>query len=90
MSKVKLRIWYFTSSDGRFQEEELAEADRDSAPVILTSRLTGVGIEEQATLVLTNVNQSYDGVYYFALAAPSAGGLSQVRLIIAGTFFTFN
>ena len=86
-SKVKLRIWYFTSSDGRFKEEELAEIDEDEEPEITTTHLTGVGVEEQATLVLKNVNQTYDGVYQFSLTAGSASGSSKVTLIIAGIFF---
>ena len=86
ISKVKLRIWYFTSSDGRFKEEELAEIDDDEEPEITTTRLTGVEVEEQATLVLKNVNQTYDGVYEFSLTAGSASGLSEVTLVIAGIF----
>ena len=88
-SKVKLRIWYFTSSDGRFKEEELAEIDEDEKPEITTTHLTGVEVEEQATLVLKNVNQTYDGVYQFSLTAGSASGSSKVTLIIAGIFFVY-
>ena len=88
ISKVKFRIWYFTSSDGRFNDEELAKIVEDEEPEILTTHLTGVGVEEQATLVLKNVNQTYDGEYVFSLTAGSANsGLSKVTLIIAGIFF---
>lgn len=86
ISDVRFRYWYFTSSNGRFKED-LAEAIKNNNPVILTTRLTGVSIEEQATLVLKNVNESYDGVYKFILTASSASGSSEVRLIIAGAFF---
>ena len=84
ISEVRFRYWSFISSDGKINED-LAEASRNDNPVILTSRLTGVGIEGQATLILKNVNESYDGVYKFVLTAKSVDGSSEVRLIIAGT-----
>ena len=86
ISEVRYRYWSFASSDGRIKEE-LAEASRNDNPVILTSRLTGVGIEGKATLVLKNINESYDGVYKFGLTTVNVVGSSEVRLIVAGTFF---
>ncbi|CAB4025165.1 fasciclin-2 isoform X7, partial [Paramuricea clavata] len=47
------------------------------------SLLAGVTVEKPATLILKNVNQSYDGMYKFILTAGDDSGVSEVTVIIA-------
>ena len=86
IKKVTSRYWYFTSSDGTFDDEFLAQIDGDGTPVIKSKRLAGLKIEKPATLVLKNVNQSYNGSYVFHIVAGSGGSVSKVTVIIAGMF----
>lgn len=82
--KLEKRAWYFTSTDGTFDSETIAEIHGTEDPKILNSGLTGVTIEGNATLVLKNVNQSYDGEYLFTLSAGASTSSSTVTVIIAG------
>jgi hypothetical protein len=54
----------------------------DDVPEIRWSNLSGVnvGIEKPATLILKNVDQSYNGVYQFTVY----GEKRRVRVFIAG------
>ena len=63
---MRSRDWAFKSSDSSIYEA-LAEITNDGAPKILAKKLLGVKILKPATLVLKNVNQSYNGSYQFAL-----------------------
>lgn len=83
-SELEKRSWYFTSSDGMIRAKKLAVIEGMKDPVILNSGLTGVSIEENATLVLKNVNQSYDGEYIFVLLAGIETDSSTVVVTIAG------
>ena len=87
VSKVSSRVWYFTSSDGSFVNERLARIFDDGAPQIDNSGLSGLSIVKPATLILKNVNETYNGTYLFDLSAPGSSGLSQVVVIIASKFF---
>ena len=69
IKKVLFRSWQFTSSDGTFNNELLARIHGDGIPEINSKRLVGVEIEKPATLVLKNVNQSYNGSYTFSFVA---------------------
>ena len=83
-NQLKTRTWYFTSTDGTFNEDPIAEIHGIKKPRIFNSGLTGVSVEGNATLVLKNVNQSYDGTYLFILTAGPSTGRSPVIVIIAG------
>ena len=84
LSGVLARTWEFTSSDGFLNTYLLANVFGDGVPRI-TSFLN-VAIEKPATLVLKNVNQSYDGTYKFNLVAP-VSGRSTVVVFIASEYF---
>ena len=65
LSDVVYREWRFTSSDGPFVNKRLARIVRDGQPQIEDIGLSssGVSIIKPATLLLKNVNQTYDGIY---------------------------
>ena len=64
------QIWTFTPSDGQPQVG-LARINGDGNVEILTTSYE-VAVEKPATLVLKNVNLTYDGTYRFSLS-PQAG-----------------
>ena len=78
------RIWSFKSSDGKL-DERLAFIDGNGGVNILTSSFK-VGVEKPATLVLRNVNETYDGTYRFDLSPSNGVGESEVVVSIAGKF----
>ena len=80
---MSLREWRFTSSDGSSLNKRLARIIDDDDPEYFNSGLSGVSIVKPATLVLNNVNQTYDGTYGFLLSAPVGGGSSKVVVFIA-------
>ena len=80
-----VRLWRFTSTDGLFNTKRLARIIDDEEPRIYESGLSGVTIVKPATLILKNVNQTYNGIYQFSLAAYS-GGDSYVVVFIASKF----
>ena len=86
VSQLLFRAWYFTSSDGSFVDEPVASIFRDGQPQIDSSGLSGVSIVKPATLLLKNVNQTYNGTYRFDLAGLGGSGSSQVVVIIASKF----
>ena len=85
VAQLIARAWYFTSSDDSFVNERLAVILLDGEPQIDPSGLSGVSIVKPATLLLKNVNQTYNGTYRFDLSGP-VGGDSQVVVIIASKF----
>ena len=82
VSQVSSRVWYFTSSDSSFVNKRLARIFDDENPRIFNIGLSGVSIVKPATLLLKNVNQTYDGTYRFDLSGP-VGGRSEVVVFIA-------
>jgi hypothetical protein len=86
ISTVLSRAWYFTSSDGSFSAKRLAIITKNEEPKIDESGLSGVTIVKPATLILKNVNQSYDGTYQFFLLALRNSGTFDVRVFIASKF----
>ena len=86
LSDVSFREWRFTSSDGLFVRKPLASIVRDEAPLVEDSGLSGVSIIKPATLLLKNVNQTYDGTYRFDLSGPGGGGSARVVVSIASKF----
>ena len=83
VSQLVSRAWYFTSSDGSFANTLLAIIIRDGQPQIEESGLSKVSIVKPASLLLKNVNQTYDGTYRFDLSGPGGGGSSKVVVYIA-------
>ena len=82
LTKVAFRAWYFTSSDGSFNGERLGQIISDGNLQPFPIGLSGVSIKKPATLLLKNVNQTYDGTYRFELSGP-VGGRSEVAVYIA-------
>lgn len=80
------RSWFFTSSDG-LRSGPLAAIPLDIDPVMRMGILPGISITKPATLVLNNVNQSYDGTYRFTLVATESVSEFDVRVLIAGIRF---
>ena len=79
-SSLHYRAWHFTRS-GSTSKEILAEIyDDNDDPKIRSSSLSGIEIEKPATLILKNVDQSYNGVYQFIVHGSTVG----VRVFIAG------
>ena len=60
------RLWTFTSIDMRFNKKLLAYIYEKAKPEIETQELD-VDVEEPATLVLKNVNSTYNGTYSFEI-----------------------
>ena len=85
VSQVFSRAWFFTSSDRSFVNKRLASIFDNGDPRIANSGLSGVTIIKPATLLLKNVNQTYDGTYRFDLSGP-VGGRSEVVVFIASKF----
>jgi hypothetical protein len=79
------RAWYFTSSDGSFNAKRLALIVLDQEPQIEKSGLSGVTIVKPATLILKNVNATYNGTYRFSLGSSTTGN-SVVVVFIASKF----
>ena len=84
LSSVKIyRTWNFRNSrDGK--AVALADITRVGKTVILTKLYT-VDVEKPATLVLKNVNGSYNGTYIFYILLPRFFS-SEVHVFIAGRF----
>ena len=84
------RTWSLVSRDGG-QPLILAILDDDNNEDDLTiqTNLYEVAIEKPATLVLKNVNETYNGTYQFILSPASGAGTSNVVVFIAGKFFYY-
>ena len=81
IKSFSLRSWTFTPSDGQ-PEIGLARIIGDGDVQILTTSYE-FAVEKQATLVLKNVNLTYDGKYPFLLSGAIS---SEVVVYIAGKF----
>lgn len=66
ISKVDSRSWFFTSSNDS-AKRTLAVILLTAAPVLFHESLPEFNIIPPGTLVLRNVNESYDGTYEFEL-----------------------
>ena len=82
-TSISFRSWSFRSNGGG-NAELLARIFGDGPSEIVT-KLYEVAIEKPATMVLKNVNGSYNGTYQFTLVA-SHTNISEVVVFIAGTF----
>ena len=81
ISEVTFRTWTFTSSDGRFNKEQLFVIHKENKPDRHIQELD-VDVEEPATLVLKNVNSTYNGTYSFEIAPGRY--ISEVDVFILG------
>ena len=79
IKRFRIRSWIFTPSDGQPQVDLARIIDDGDAEIFTTSY--EVAVEKPATLVLQNVNLTYDGTYRFSLFP---GGSSEVVVFIAG------
>ena len=77
------RTWTFTPTDGQ-PLVGLARISGDRAVQLFTTSYE-FAVEKPATLVLKNVNLTYDGTYQFSLSQDA--GASEVIVYIAGKFF---
>ena len=83
ISTVFYRGWQFTSSDDSIHGRRLGKiSDNDEPEIDEDSGLSGVTIIRPATLILENVNLTYNGTYRFDLSA-RVGGQSEVVVFIA-------
>ena len=78
------RLWIFTPRYGLGLPENLASISGAGA-VFIHSSLIQFAVEKPATLVLKNVDSSYDGEYLFGLT--SAESYSYVTVSITGKFY---
>ena len=87
LSKILFRYWSFTSSEGSTRRTffVLMLAGNRSQQKICKGVLPKFDIIKPATLVLYNLNQSYDGTYRFRLSLydPVRDFTSEVRVFIA-------
>ena len=81
--KLASRVWSFTNSDS--VSKRVARIIDDDDPKDFDSGLSGVSIVKPATLLLKNVNQTYDGTYRFILVEDDADR-SDVVVFIASKY----
>ncbi len=85
-----VRTWFLKSDDPRHRTQELpvrtiAYIHDDGDPQITYNKLPGVAIEKPATLVLNNVNTSYNASYGFRIiASGEPNRIFYVAVFIAG------
>lgn len=83
VANVRYRSWSFTSSDGD-KTELLADVFGDGNVKIVT-KLYEIDVDKPATLILKNVNESYNGTYQIGVIT-TAAETSTVVVYIAGKF----
>ena len=79
--------WFFTKRADGSPTEVIAVKFGTNDPAISIRSLPWVAIEDPATLVLRNVNDSYNGEYRFHVSVAGGGGVSSVEFFVAGKFF---
>ena len=84
IESILFRSWSFTKS-GSDNDELLASISNDG-PAMISTNLYEVDIEKPTTLVLKNVNASYNGTYELTLLAPGSS-VSEVVVFIAGKLY---
>ena len=85
ISDVQLRTWFFSSSDGS-RSGRLTAIFGNTESEKNTSLIRKFNIEEPAALVLIDVDETYDGMYSFALLKKGVllPDTSEVTVYIAG------
>jgi hypothetical protein len=78
-------LWYFARRGGS-KIEELAIKFRTDDLLICNSSLPGVSIETPSTLVLKNINERYNGKYWFNVQVYSRVDEAEVEVFVLGTF----
>ena len=81
LDKLIVRVWNYATKN-----EELASIIRKGSVQETNSTLsTGAEFNEKGTMVLRNVDDSYNGTYYFqVLVTGSTGDISYVDVFVAG------
>ena len=80
--------WYFIGRSPGSKEEEIAHISPTSDPILISDNMVPrIAIEKPATLVLKNVDKTYNGEYQFIVRVPDGGGESSVDFFVAGKFF---
>ncbi|CAB4042167.1 Hypothetical predicted protein, partial [Paramuricea clavata] len=74
-------VWYFARRGGS-QVEKLAVKFRTNELVIENSSLPGVAIETPATLVLKNINERYNGKYWFSVLVSGRVDDAEVEVFV--------
>ena len=82
------RTWYFMRSGGK-TTEKLAEINFDDKIRIRQSSLSGIEVVNPATLLLKNVNQSYNGMYRLITTGKFLE-INHVLVFIASKFYQTN
>lgn len=77
------RYWSFTSHDGTLITFAYIIGDGD---VIILTSLFDFEVKKPTTLILKNVNETYNGTYKFTLAAINGVGEDEVAVFIASKF----
>ena len=80
---IIFRSWTFKSRRGG--KEKFLGSISGAGKITIATKSYEVGIKNPATLLLKNVNASYDGTYVFSLLSPGLSS-SKVDVIIAGKF----
>jgi hypothetical protein len=89
-SRGTRRSWSFTSSDRKHRALLLATVDGNDGGVQKFADLFEFAVEKPATLVLKNVNLTYEGTYQFGLSPADGVGTSDVGVFITGKFLLYN
>ena len=89
-SSLTSRNWFFIPDGGSKKGEKLASIIDGKIKYKNGSGLLGVKIERPATLLLHNVNQSYNGKYEFTIQANDKFHSSFVTVVITGEFYEVN
>ena len=84
IESIIFRSWTFTQSGG--DNETFLASINNVGQAMISTNLYEVDIEKPATLVLKNVNASYNGTYEFTLLAPG-NSVSKVVVFIAGKLY---
>ena len=83
LASIVFRSWYFIRSG---EAPKLLATINMDKQVMINTKLYEVDVEKPATLVLKNVNESYNGTYQFALSTTTGLHTSEVVVLVAGKF----
>ena len=79
------RSWFFKSSDG-LRTGPIGAIAFDYSPALRKNILSGISVIKPATLVLSNVNQSYNGTYRFDLITATEIFTCEIIVFVASKF----
>ena len=79
------RSWFFKNSDG-LRAGPIAAILFDCSPALQKNIFSGISEIQPATLVLSSVNQSYNGIYRFDLVTSTKIFTSEIIVFVASKF----